>query len=111
MGTRRLYLARHGDADAFGILTDVGRRQADLLGARLAPLSIDALWYSPLPRAAASAEAIAGRLPGVPVAAADDSSTTSPTSPARRTCFPLGPASSTATTRPRPPRVGGPLMR
>lgn len=72
MGTRRLYLARHGDADAFGVLTDVGRRQADLLGARLEPLSIDALWHSPLPRAAASAEAIAGRLPGVPVAAADE---------------------------------------
>ncbi|MGO1972947.1 MAG: histidine phosphatase family protein [Propionibacteriaceae bacterium] len=72
MGTRRLFIARHGDADAFGELTPVGRRQAALLGARLAPLSVEALWHSPLPRAVASAETIAGQLPGVPVAAADE---------------------------------------
>ena len=36
MGTRHLYLARHGAADAFGELTDIGRRQAGLLGERLA---------------------------------------------------------------------------
>ncbi|WP_308054111.1 histidine phosphatase family protein [Cellulomonas xiejunii] len=55
MAVRHLYLARHGAADAFGELTAVGRRQADLLGARLAHLPLDAVRHSPLPRAAASA--------------------------------------------------------
>lgn len=59
-------------ADAFGALTDAGARQADLLGARLADQPIDAIWHSPLPRAAASAEIIARRLPGVPVAVAPE---------------------------------------
>lgn len=72
MGTRYLYLARHGMADAFGALTDDGRRQADLLGARLADQPITAIWHSPLPRAAASAEILARHLPGVPVAVAPE---------------------------------------
>ena len=55
MATRYLYLARHGDADAFGHLTDTGRRQARLLGRRLAQLPLDAIWHSPLPRAADTA--------------------------------------------------------
>lgn len=55
MATRYLYIARHGDADAFGNLTDTGREQVRLLGQRLAHLPIDAVWHSPLPRAAASA--------------------------------------------------------
>ncbi|OXM64661.1 MULTISPECIES: histidine phosphatase family protein [Amycolatopsis] len=55
MATRYLYIARHGDADAFGNLTDTGRRQARLLGRRLAHRPIDAVWHSPLPRAADSA--------------------------------------------------------
>lgn len=55
MPTRYLYIARHGDADAFGDLTDTGREQARLLGRRLAHLPVDAVWHSPLPRAAASA--------------------------------------------------------
>ncbi|MGB3169024.1 MAG: histidine phosphatase family protein [Rhodococcus sp. (in: high G+C Gram-positive bacteria)] len=55
MATRYLYIARHGDADAFGDLTDIGREQVRLLGQRLAHLPIDAVWHSPLPRAAASA--------------------------------------------------------
>lgn len=70
MATRHLYLARHGMADAFGALTDDGRRQADLLGARLAGLphdTIDTIWHSPLPRAAASAEILAAHLPGATV--------------------------------------------
>lgn len=70
MGTRRLYLARHGAADPFGELTGIGRRQANLLGERLAGLPIDAMWHSPLPRAAASAHEIARHLPDVPVAEA-----------------------------------------
>ncbi|QCB94812.1 histidine phosphatase family protein [Cellulomonas shaoxiangyii] len=69
-GTRHLYLARHGEADAFGELTDVGRRQAALLGERLAHLPVGAVWHSPLPRAVASARELARHLPGVPVAAA-----------------------------------------
>jgi serine/threonine-protein phosphatase PGAM5 len=67
MTTRRLYLARHGAADAFGELTDIGRRQSGLLGERLAGLPIDAVWHSPLPRAVASAHELARRLPNVPV--------------------------------------------
>jgi len=70
MGTRHLYVARHGEADAFGMLTDTGRRQAALLGERLAHLPVDAVWHSPLPRAVASAHELARHLPGVPVAEA-----------------------------------------
>ncbi|SMX91661.1 probable phosphoglycerate mutase [Brevibacterium sp. 239c] len=55
MATRNLYIARHGDADAFGNLTVRGREQARLLGRRLAHLPIGAIWHSPLPRAADSA--------------------------------------------------------
>ena len=73
MPTRHLYLARHGDADAFGTLTDIGRRQSALLGQRLAALPIDAVWHSPLPRAAACAHELARQLPpGTPVDAADE---------------------------------------
>jgi serine/threonine-protein phosphatase PGAM5 len=70
MATRHLYLARHGAATAFGELTDVGHRQAGLLGERLARLPVDAVWHSPLPRAAATARVIGEHLPGVPVAEA-----------------------------------------
>jgi len=70
MPTRHLYLVRHGAADAIGELSDVGRRQSELLGERLADLPIDAVWHSPLPRAAATAGELARHLPGVPVAAA-----------------------------------------
>lgn len=67
MTTRRLYLARHGDADAFGTLTATGRRQARLLGERLAAVPVDVVWHSPLPRAVDSAAELSGHLPGVPV--------------------------------------------
>ncbi|MER7500803.1 histidine phosphatase family protein [Nonomuraea pusilla] len=70
MPTRRLYLARHGAADAFGELTDIGRRQSGLLGERLTGVPVDAVWHSPLPRAAASARELARHLPDVPVAEA-----------------------------------------
>lgn len=73
MATRHLYIARHGDADAFGQLTETGREQARLLGRRLAHLPIDAVWHSPLPRAAASAQELAAQLPsGAPVAEAPE---------------------------------------
>lgn len=68
--TRHLYLVRHGAADAFGALTEAGRLQSGLLGARLASVPVDAVWHSPLPRAAASAHELARHLPGVPVAEA-----------------------------------------
>ncbi|WP_433509412.1 histidine phosphatase family protein [Nonomuraea sp. CA-143628] len=70
MATRHLYLARHGAANAFGELTDIGRRQAGLLGERLAGVPVDAVWHSPLPRAVASAHELARHLPNVPVAEA-----------------------------------------
>ncbi|MFC4591536.1 histidine phosphatase family protein [Sphaerisporangium corydalis] len=70
MSTRHLYLARHGAADAFGRLTDIGHRQAGLLGERLAGLPVETVWHSPLPRAAASARELARHLPDVPVAEA-----------------------------------------
>lgn len=62
MTTRYLYLARHGDADPFGQLTETGYQQARLLGRRLAHLPIDAVWHSPLPRAVASAGELAAQL-------------------------------------------------
>lgn len=67
MATRRLFMVRHGAADAFGTLTEVGRRQTELLAERLARLPIDTVWHSPLPRAVRSAQLIGERLNGVPV--------------------------------------------
>ncbi len=67
---RVVYVARHGMADAFGELTDAGRKQADLLGRRLTQVPVSAVWHSPLPRAARSAHELARHLPGVPVAEA-----------------------------------------
>ncbi|WP_127572298.1 histidine phosphatase family protein [Georgenia faecalis] len=73
MTMRYLYLARHGDADAFGTLTETGRRQAQLLGQRLSGLPVTAVWHSPLPRAADSAYELAAHLPpGTPVAEATE---------------------------------------
>src|SRR5690606_1143763 len=72
MAARHLYLARHGNADALGELTDIGRRQASLLGDRLATIPVDAIWHSPLPRAAATARELARRLPGAAVAEAPE---------------------------------------
>ncbi|MFI6317188.1 histidine phosphatase family protein [Nonomuraea sp. NPDC050556] len=67
MTTRHLYLARHGEADAFGRLTDTGRAQSDLLGERLAALPVDVVWHSPLPRATACAHHLAKHLQNAPV--------------------------------------------
>lgn len=72
MATRHLYVCRHGEADALGELTAAGRRQSRLLGERLSRVPVDAVWHSPLPRAAASAHELARHLPGVPVAAAPE---------------------------------------
>jgi probable phosphoglycerate mutase len=68
---RLLYLARHADAapsaagadDDAAELSEVGRRQADLLGARLAGTPFGAVWHSPLRRAAETARLVAAHLP------------------------------------------------
>ncbi|MGW0584807.1 histidine phosphatase family protein, partial [Streptomyces sp. NPDC002920] len=67
MATRHVYLVRHGAADPFGELTDVGQRQSELVGQRLAGLPIDAVWHSPLPRAVRSARIVGGHLPNAAV--------------------------------------------
>ena len=61
MPTRHLYVVRHGSADPFGELTQVGRRQTELLAERLAGLPVQAVWHSPLARAEASARIIGSR--------------------------------------------------
>lgn len=81
-GARTLYLVRHGlyDEDdprdeAVGRgLTEAGRTQAQLVGARLAALGVtfDTLWTSPFTRARETAAIIAQSLPGLaPVLAPD----------------------------------------
>ncbi|TDC25958.1 histidine phosphatase family protein [Streptomyces sp. 8K308] len=67
MPTRHVYLLRHGAADPWGELTDVGARQSELVGRRLAALPIDAVWHSPLPRAVRCARIIGTHLPGATV--------------------------------------------
>ncbi|MFE4855727.1 histidine phosphatase family protein [Streptomyces sp. NPDC056670] len=64
--TRYLYLARHGDAGHEGpVLTEAGRRQAGLLGRRLAGVPWDAVHHGPLGRAAETARLVAAELDGV----------------------------------------------
>jgi probable phosphoglycerate mutase len=64
----RLWIARHAEAlpDESG-LSETGRRQAELLGERLAGVGITRISHSPLPRAAETASIVAAHLPGVPV--------------------------------------------
>ena len=64
MVTRSLSIVRHGEADAWGNLTERGRRQSALVGERLARsrVPVDVVWHSPLPRAADSARLLADRL-------------------------------------------------
>ncbi|GAA5149291.1 histidine phosphatase family protein [Microbacterium pseudoresistens] len=69
--THYIYLVRHGEhQDAeYGVddgpLSPRGRRQAELVADRLSGLPLDAIWHSPLLRAAETARAIAERLPAV----------------------------------------------
>nr|WP_218844891.1 histidine phosphatase family protein [Microbacterium pseudoresistens] len=64
-------MVRHGEhQDAeYGVddgpLSPRGRRQAELVADRLSGLPLDAIWHSPLLRAAETARAIAERLPAV----------------------------------------------
>lgn len=63
MPVRNLYVARHGAADALGNLLDLGRDQSVRLARRLSDVPLDAIWHSPLPRAAESAAIIASVFP------------------------------------------------
>ena len=69
--THYIYLVRHGehqDAEhglSDGPLSPRGHRQAALLADRLSGLPLDAVWHSPLERAAQTARAVAERLPSV----------------------------------------------
>jgi serine/threonine-protein phosphatase PGAM5 len=68
MGTRILYLVRHGhyhteqDSAKYGQLTALGRRQATRVGRRLASLDLHVLHHSDLLRAVETAEIIAREL-------------------------------------------------
>ncbi|MFG6443693.1 histidine phosphatase family protein [Microbacterium sp. P06] len=69
--THYLYLVRHGEhQDAEHGLTDGplsprGMRQAALVADRLSGVPLEAVWHSPLERAAQTAAAVAARLPSV----------------------------------------------
>jgi len=88
-GTRTLYLIRHGlyDEDdprdeAVGRgLTEAGRSQARMTGARLAALGVpfDTLWASPMTRARETAAIIAESLPGLMPRLAPDLAECTPT--------------------------------
>ncbi|MET0424294.1 MAG: histidine phosphatase family protein [Actinoplanes sp.] len=61
----RLWLARHAEAtEDESELTSTGRRQATLLGERLAGAGITRISHGPLPRAAETARIVAAHLPG-----------------------------------------------
>jgi len=64
---RTLYVARHGEADEHGVLTDRGAEQARLLGERLAGVPLAAVHHSPRPRAARTAAIVGAALGDVPV--------------------------------------------
>lgn len=69
--THFLYLVRHGEQqDAEhglpdGPLSPRGRRQAALVADRVSGLPLDAVWHSPLRRAAQTAEIMSERLPAI----------------------------------------------
>jgi broad specificity phosphatase PhoE len=75
MGTRTIYLVRHGQQDhrhkqddkREGRLTPLGRRQARAVARRLRGLPIDAVHSSPLWRAEETAHIIARQFPGMRV--------------------------------------------
>jgi probable phosphoglycerate mutase len=60
MATRFLYLMRHGEATEEGELSPNGEHQARLTGERLREVPLSAIHHSPQPRAARTAEIIAG---------------------------------------------------
>lgn len=72
MAYTQLYLVRHGEQDPTsdhaqeGGLSPLGREQADKLGRRLRTVPFTAIHYSPVVRAAQTADIVAGHLPQVP---------------------------------------------
>jgi probable phosphoglycerate mutase len=60
-----LYLARHGDAADNGSLSEAGRRQAELLGERMAGAPLASIIHGPLPRAAETAAIVTAGKPGI----------------------------------------------
>jgi broad specificity phosphatase PhoE len=72
MGTRVLYLVRHGQYVTddvhrrYGHLTKLGRQQAQRTAKRLANVAFDGFFHSDLPRAVETAEIIAKRLAQLP---------------------------------------------
>ncbi|GAA1960864.1 histidine phosphatase family protein [Kitasatospora viridis] len=82
--TRYLYLARHGEARPDGNgLTEAGRRQAVLLGRRLADRPITVVHHGPLPRAAQTARLIGEQLRGTPLTVCEEAGDYVPHVPAR----------------------------
>jgi serine/threonine-protein phosphatase PGAM5 len=73
MTQRKIYMIRHGqyvvDAvapdDLGGGLTDLGRRQAELVAQRFSAMPVDVIFHSGLRRAHETAEIVASRLPGI----------------------------------------------
>lgn len=69
--THFIYLVRHGEhQDAEhglidGPLSARGQRQASLIADRLSGVPLDAVWHSPLERAAETARIVAERLPAI----------------------------------------------
>ncbi|MBC2876496.1 MULTISPECIES: histidine phosphatase family protein [Streptomyces] len=67
MAARYLYLTRHAEASSDeSQLTDVGRRQAALLGERLREVPLSAIHHGPLARAEQTARLVGERLDGIP---------------------------------------------
>lgn len=66
MAHRFLYLVRHGEATRDGALSRDGERQARLAGERLRDVPLVAIYHSPQPRAARTAQIIADCTAGVP---------------------------------------------
>ncbi|MEU0009125.1 histidine phosphatase family protein [Streptomyces sp. NPDC006314] len=81
---RYLYLARHGEASPDETeLTDIGRRQAELLGERLRHSPLSAIYHGPLPRAEQTARLIGDQLDDVPVQSSELAGDYLPHLPAR----------------------------
>lgn len=77
MARTQLYLVRHGEQDRAsghaqgGGLSQLGREQADRLGGRLRTVPFSAVHYSPMARAAETADIVCSHLPQVPQHACD----------------------------------------
>lgn len=67
MARRFLYLVRHGEATRDGVLSQNGERQAQLAGERLRDIPLAAIYHSPQPRAARTAQIIGDCVADVPV--------------------------------------------